>query len=123
VPAQSAVAADPVPAASAAPPAARRLPLVDLEMPPAGDPETEKLWDSTSKALAADDFGAADRALAQFLAKQPDPPTKEILRLSRALLWVAHGRAAAVTSVLEDLVANGSVPEVRERAQKALAQR
>jgi hypothetical protein len=99
------------------------LPLVDLEVPPAADPETEKLWDSTSKALAGDDFAAADRALAQFLAKQPDPPTKEILRLSRALLWMANGRAAAVTPVLEDLVANGSSAEIRERAQKALAQR
>jgi hypothetical protein len=36
---------------------------------------------------------------------------------------MANGRAAAVTPVLEDLVANGSSAEIRERAQKALAQR
>jgi DNA-binding response OmpR family regulator len=110
----------PEPVASAVAPAARRLPLIDVEIPPSQDIETGRRWDAAAKALAADDFPAADKILADFLAKPPDPATKETLRLSRALLWATHGRAADVAPVLQDLASHATMASVRDRAQQAL---
>jgi DNA-binding response OmpR family regulator len=126
-PAESAATAPAVPeppaSASAAAPepiAARRLPALDVEIPPSEDPDTGRRWDALSKALAANDFPTADKTLADFFAKAPDPATKETLRLSRALLWKSHGRGPEVAPVLQDLAAHAATPSVRDRAQQAL---
>jgi hypothetical protein len=117
------VGANPSAAAAAQPPAARRLPVIDIEIPPPPDADADQTWNLASKALAANDFNAADKALAQLCNRKDDPATRETARLSRALWWVASGRQAEVKPVLDDLSLNASLPEVRERAQETLQQR
>jgi DNA-binding response OmpR family regulator len=116
-PAEPAPAAEPTAAIAA--PGARRLPVIDLEIPATTDVDAQRRWDAIAKTLAADDFAATDKALADFMAKGPDANTRETLRLSRALLWTTHGRPEGKV-VLDDLANHATSVPVRDRAQRAL---
>jgi hypothetical protein len=107
------LAEEAVPAA----PAARRLPVVDLEIPSAPDPATEQAWQRAAQGLASDDFKAADQAFAD-LGRRPDVPTRETARLARSIWWTNHGKQADVQPVIEDLAANATTPAIRRRARE-----
>jgi hypothetical protein len=102
-----------------APPAAKRLPVVDVEIPPALDPATEQAWEWASQGLAANDFKVADKAFAE-LGKRNDPATRETARLARSLWWINNGKSAEVQPVIADLAANATTPAVRRRAREIL---
>jgi hypothetical protein len=112
----------PAPAASeivTPPPAPRRLPVVDIEVPDAPDPATEQAWEWASQGLTANDFKVADKAFAE-LGKRNDAPTRETARLARALWWINNGKQAEVAPVIADLAANATTPSVRRRARELL---
>ena len=104
-----------------APPAARRLPVVDVEIPAPPDPATEQAWEWASQGLTANDFKVADKAFAE-LAKRNDPLTRESARLARSIWWITNGREAEVQPVIADLAANATTPSVRRRARELLKQ-
>jgi hypothetical protein len=110
-----------VPAASAAPtsapPDARRLPLVDVEIPAAPDAATAQLWEAAAKRLNDRDFKGADAALAE-LGKKADRATRESARLARAIWWINNGKQTEVRPVIADLASNASTPSVRQRARE-----
>jgi CheY-like chemotaxis protein len=115
------VAASP-PAASAAPaepPAARRLPVVDVEIPPAPDTATEQAWEWAVQGLTANDFKVADKAFAE-LGKRTDPLTRESARLARSLWWIQNAKEAEVQPVIADLAANATNLSIRRRARELL---
>jgi len=103
-----------------APPAVPRLPVVDVELPPAPDAATERAWQTAADGLVANDFKAADKALADLGGKRSDPPTRETARLARALWWIANGKEADVQPVIADLAANATTSTVRKRARELL---
>ena len=115
------VPAAPVPAASAAPASApdtlRRLPLVDVEIPPSPDPATTKLWEAVAKRLGERDFKGADAVLAE-LGKKADRTTRESARLARAIWWINNGKQTEVRPVIADLANNAATPSVRQRARE-----
>jgi CheY-like chemotaxis protein len=118
----AAVAPPPPPAASEVPPPApapRRLPVVDIEIPPSPDAATEQAWEWAAQGLTANDFKVADKAFAE-LGKRNDAATKETARLARALWWINNGKQAEVQPVIADLAANAATPSVRRRARDLL---
>jgi hypothetical protein len=100
-------------------PGPRRLPVLDLEIPPSPDAATEKAWEWARQGLAANDFKVADKAFAE-LGKRTDPATRETARLARALWWINNGKQAEVQPVVADLAANAATPSVRRRALELL---
>jgi DNA-binding response OmpR family regulator len=109
-----------VPAASAQlVPAPRKLPVIDLEIPVSSDPDIDQAWDSVAQAIAAGDFKAADKAIAD-LGKRSDPVVKETARLARALWWISNGKSAEVQPVVADLASNATTTAVRKRARDLL---
>jgi hypothetical protein len=104
----------------AAAPTARRLPVIDVEIPPSSDPTTDKQWESAAQKLASQDFKAADSAFAE-LGKRSDVATREAARLARAVWWTANGRQNEVKPVIVDLAANATTPSVRHHAQNLLS--
>ena len=107
-------------AGTAAPPAApdaRRLPLVDVEIPVAPDAATAQLWEATAKRLSDRDFRGADAALAE-LGKKADRATRESARLARAIWWINNGRQTEVRPVIADLANNAATPSVKQRARE-----
>jgi CheY-like chemotaxis protein len=124
VPAVKPVASEPavVPAPTAeavAVPAARRLPVIDIEIPASPDPATDQAWEWATQGLVANDFKVADKAFAE-LGKRTDPATRETARLARALWWINNGKNAEVQPVVADLAANATTPSVRRRARELL---
>jgi len=111
----------PLPAAGASPTAAptdaRRLPLVDVEIPVAPDAATAQLWEATAKRLNDRDFKGADAALAE-LGKKADRATRESARLARAIWWINNGRQTEVRPVIADLANNAMTPSVKQRARE-----
>jgi DNA-binding response OmpR family regulator len=108
----------PAPTAEA-PPAPRRLPVIDLEIPASSDPAVDQGWDTAGQAMSAGDFKAADKAIAD-LAKKSDPVTKETARLARALWWISNGKSSEVQPVIADLASNATSSSVRKRARELL---
>lgn len=106
-------------AAAAPAPTARRLPVIDVEIPASSDPAVDKQWESAAKNLASKDFKGADSAFAE-LGKRTDTATRETARLARAVWWTANGRENEVKPVIADLAANAATPSVRERARGLL---
>jgi hypothetical protein len=121
--AKPAMSAAPLPTAESTevppPSALRRLPMIDLEIPPSPDAATEQSWEWATQGLAANDFKVADKAFAE-LAKRSDPATRETARLARALWWINNGKQAEVQAVVADLAANAATPSVRRRAGELL---
>jgi CheY-like chemotaxis protein len=122
--AKTAVSAPPLPLppvieTAAAPPAPRRLPVVDVEIPAAPDAATEQAWEWAVQGLTANDFKVADKAFAE-LGKRTDAPTRESARLARALWWINNGKEAEVQPVISDLATNATTPSVRVRARELL---
>jgi hypothetical protein len=105
--------------ATAATAPTRRLPVIDVEIPPTADPTTDRQWESAAKNLASQDFKGADSAFAE-LGKRGDPATREAARLARAAWWTANGRQSEVKPVLADLAANATNPSVRQQARELL---
>jgi hypothetical protein len=95
------------------------LPGLNVEPPASTDPAVQDAWTDAAQSLQADDFDGADKVFAE-LVKNKDPATRETARLSRALLWIAKGRGAAVQPVVEDLAAHATTSAVRERAKVLL---
>jgi hypothetical protein len=100
-------------------PTARRLPVIDVEIPESSDPAVDKQWESAAKNLASKDFKGADSAFAE-LGKRTDVATRETARLARAVWWTANGRENEVKPVIADLAANATTPSVREHARGLL---
>lgn len=100
-------------------PPRHRLPVVDVEIPSAPDPATDRVWEAASHSLTARDFSGADKAFAE-LGRRTDSATRETARLARALWWMAHGRQAEVHAVLVDLAANATTPYVQQHASDLL---
>jgi hypothetical protein len=86
---------------------------------PTALPATQRAWARAAEALRSDDFVAADQAFNQ-LGHDSDAATRDAARLARAQLWIAHGRAAEVRPVLEDLASTGATALVRQRAAEFL---
>jgi DNA-binding response OmpR family regulator len=101
----------------AAPVGARRLPLVDVDIPTAPDGATAQLWEAAAKRLSDRDFKGADDALAE-LGKKADRPTRESARLARAIWWINNGKQTEVRPVIADLANNATTPSVRQRARE-----
>ncbi len=118
-PLASGVVVAPVVSHEPALPLPRRLPVLDLEIPPAPDAATDQAWEWAGQGLAANDFKAADKAFAE-LGTRSDPPTRDTARLARALLWISNGKKAVVQPVVADLAANAVTPSVRRRARELL---
>jgi hypothetical protein len=97
----------------------RRLPVLDLETPASPDDATDQVWVKAAKSLSAQDFSAADKALAE-LGRSADAPTRETARLARAVWWMSHGKQAEVRPVLADLAAHATTPQVQDRAHTLL---
>jgi hypothetical protein len=119
MPASVAPAPPPPPPEPPPPPAVRKLPVVDVEIPPSPDPATDQAWEWAAQGLAANDFKGADKAFAE-LGKRTDPATRETARLARALWWISNGKQAEVQPVLADLAANATIPAIRRRAGEAM---
>ena len=100
-------------------PTARRLPVIDVEIPEASDPAIDQQWESAAKNLTSKDFKGADSSFAE-LAKRTDPATRETARLARAVWWTANGRQNEVKPVIADLAANATTPSVRAHARDLL---
>jgi DNA-binding response OmpR family regulator len=100
-------------------PAPRRLPVIDLEIPPSSDPAVDQAWDTAAQAISAGDFKAADKTIAD-LGKKSDPVTKETARLARALWWINNGKSSDVQPVIADLASNATTSSVRKRARELL---
>jgi DNA-binding response OmpR family regulator len=100
-----------------APSDARRLPFVDVEIPPAPDAATAQLWEATAKRLNDRDFRGADATLAE-LGKKTDRATRESARLARAIWWINNGRQTEVRPVIADLANNAMTPSVKQRARE-----
>jgi len=117
----------PAPTASAAPTAtptptsapheARKLPLVDVEIPTAPDAATAQLWETVAKRLQDRDFKGADAAMAE-LGKKADRATRESARLARAIWWINNGKQTEVRPVIADLASNATTPFVKQRARE-----
>jgi hypothetical protein len=99
---------------------ARRLPVIDIEIPASTDPAVDQQWASAAKNLSSKDFKGADTAFAE-LGKRPDPATRETARLARAAWWTANGRHNEVKPVIADLAANATTPAVRQQAHDLLS--
>jgi len=99
---------------------ARRLPIIDIEIPASTDPTVDQQWASAAKNLSSKDFKGADSAFAE-LGKRPDPATRETARLARAAWWTANGRRNEVKPVIADLAANATTPSVRQQASDLLS--
>jgi hypothetical protein len=99
---------------------ARRLPVIDIEIPVSTDPAVDLQWASAAKNLSSKDFKGADTAFAE-LGKRPDPATRETARLARAAWWKANGRQNEVKPVIADLAANATTPSVRQQAHDLLS--
>jgi hypothetical protein len=104
---------------AAAPATARRLPVIDIEIPASTDPATDEQWNSVAKNLTSKDFKGADSAIAE-LGKRNDLATRETARLARAAWWTANGRQSEVKPVIADLAANATTPSVRQQARDLL---
>jgi DNA-binding response OmpR family regulator len=104
-------------ASPTAPSDARRLPLVDVEIPTAPDAASAQLWEAAAKRLSDRDFKGADEALAE-LGKKADRPTRESARLARAIWWINNGKQTEVRPVIADLANNATTPSVRQRARE-----
>ena len=100
-------------------PTARRLPVIDVEIPAVSDPAIDQQWESAAKNLTSKDFKGADSSFAE-LAKRTDPATREAARLARAVWWTANGRQNEVKPVIADLAANATTPSVRAHARDLL---
>jgi hypothetical protein len=98
---------------------ARRLPVIDIEIPASTDPAVDQQWASAAKNLSSQDFKAADSAFAE-LGKRTDAATRETARLARAAWWKANGRQNEVKPVIADLAANATTPSVRQQARDLL---
>jgi hypothetical protein len=98
---------------------ARRLPVIDIEIPASTDPTIDEKWASAAKNLSSQDFKGADTAFAE-LGKRGDPATRETARLARAAWWTANGRQNEVKPVIADLAANATTPSVRQQARDLL---
>jgi DNA-binding response OmpR family regulator len=121
-PSASAKPAENVPALPTAPTVAkpegaRKLPVVDVEIPTAPDPATAQLWQTTAQRLTDRDFKGADATLAE-LGKRTDRPTREAARLARAIWWINNGKQAEVRPVIVDLASNAQTPAVKQRAKE-----
>jgi hypothetical protein len=99
---------------------ARRLPIIDIEIPVSTDPTVDQQWASAAKNLSSKDFKGADSAFAE-LGKRPDPATRETARLARAAWWTANGKKNEVKPVIADLAANATTPSVRQQASDLLS--
>lgn len=98
---------------------ARRLPVIDIEVPASTDPAIDQKWELAAKNLASRDFKGADSAFAE-LGKRTDSATRESARLARAAWWMANGRQNEVKPVIADLAANATTPSVRRQARDLL---
>lgn len=108
----------PAASATAAPSdGAKKLPLLDVEIPLAPDAATAQLWEATAKRLNERDFKGADAALAE-LGKKADRATRESARLARAIWWINNGKQTEVRPVIADLASNAMTPSVRARAKE-----
>jgi hypothetical protein len=96
-----------------------RLPIVDVEIPPAPDAATDLAWETAAQSLSARDFRAADDVFAD-LGRRTDTATREAARLARAAWWIANGKEAIVRPVLADLAAKATTPSVQRRARELL---
>jgi DNA-binding response OmpR family regulator len=96
---------------------AKRLPLVDVEIPASPDAATTQLWEAAAKRLNDRDFKGADAALAE-LGKKADRVTRESARLARAIWWINNGRQTEVRPVIADLANNATSVSVRQRARE-----
>lgn len=96
-----------------------RLPIVDVEIPPAPDAATDLAWETAAQSLSARDFRAADDVFAD-LGRRTDTATREAARLARAAWWIANGKEAVVRPVLADLAAKATTPSVQRRARELL---
>jgi hypothetical protein len=96
---------------------AKRLPLVDVEIPASPDAATTQLWEAAAKRLHDRDFKGADAALAE-LGKKADRVTRESARLARAIWWINNGRQTEVRPVIADLANNATSVSVRQRARE-----
>jgi hypothetical protein len=96
-----------------------RLPIVDVEIPPAPDAATDLAWETAAQNLSARDFRAADDVFAD-LGRRTDTATREAARLARAAWWIANGKEAIVRPVLADLAAKATTPSVQRRARELL---
>jgi hypothetical protein len=116
-----AASAGAVPAGSAAPSSApfdaRKLPLIDVEIPTAPDAATAQLWEIAAKRLNDRDFKGADSVLAE-LGKKADRATREAARLARAIWWINNGKQTEVRPVIADLANNAATASVRQRARE-----
>jgi len=99
---------------------ARRLPVIDIEIPASTDPTVDQQWASAAKNLSSKDFKGADTAFAE-LGKRSDLATRETARLARAAWWTANGRQNEVKPVIADLAANATTPSVRQQAHDLLS--
>jgi hypothetical protein len=87
-------------------------------LPPVAVPEIPSAvgpWSRVAEALAAGDYGEADRALAS-LGGDRDATTRDAAELARAELWIARGAGAGFRPSLERLAASGQTPLIRRRA-------
>jgi len=96
-----------------------RLPVVDVEIPPAPDAATDRAWETAAASLSARDFKGADEIFAE-LARRADTATREAARLARAAWWIANGKQAEVRPVLSDLAARATTPLVQRQARELL---
>jgi hypothetical protein len=98
---------------------ARRLPVIDIEIPKSSDPAIDEKWESAAKSLTSKNFNGADSVFAE-LGKRGDAATREAARLARAAWWTANGRENEVKPVIADLAANATTPSVRAQARERL---
>jgi hypothetical protein len=83
-------------------------------------PKVQAAWVRAADAQRRDDFAAADSAYGE-LGESSDAATRDAARLARAQLWMAHGRASQVRSVLVDLASHGATQLVRQTARECLS--
>jgi hypothetical protein len=100
-------------------PSARRLPVIDIEIPQSSDPAIDEKWETAAKSLSSKNFSGADSVFAE-LGKRGDAATREAARLARAAWWTANGRENEVKPVIADLAANATTPSVRAQARERI---
>jgi hypothetical protein len=98
---------------------ARRLPVIDIEIPQSSDPAIDEKWETAAKSLSSKNFSGADSVFAE-LGKRGDAATREAARLARAVWWTANGRENEVRPVIADLAANATTPSVRAQARERI---
>jgi hypothetical protein len=108
---------EPAPREATPAPAPAEAPTGAVE---SASPKVQAAWVRAADAQRRDDFAAADSAYSE-LCEANDSATRDAARLARAQLWIAHGRADQVRSVLSDLAARGATQLVRQTARECLS--